>query len=391
MNSEDTFYLELCRVYLDNAGGYPGGSTAFAKQRATLEELFYWLSGKPGDRYLRTLSELLLNYSPALEADFQHAVIADFIGKCLTLPDRTSAEEFEMLMIAYRAFWATGRWTDAEKYLRLAVGAADEQGLPAKATALQRLGSLQINKGDFQEAMRAFDEAKRLFKTIGEVEGENETKREEAAYYLDTGDFPAAERIYREVGDSEMATSGRMSNSSLLMIGVAVRRQGRTAEAVPFFESLLERAETSGDRNALAVALHHLAWAQMNLRNYEYAGQLADRSQKLYHEINDPRGESDVDEQLGELAQFTGNYTNARFHYECAFNTRKLLGNKQGMASVSRRMARLHLRQHKYLRGFFYLARSTLLYIKNGMFNKRRLTRGVREVLLRQNIASYPR
>lgn len=392
MSSEDSINLELCLIYLDNAASFPGGSKAFDDQFPTLKDLFYWLSEKTGAGYLRSLSGLLLKYSPALEATFKHEVVADIIEKCLSDTLVSPAVEFDLLMLAYRAFWAIGNWTKAEAYLRQAIDLAETKDLPGLATALQRLGSAQINKGSFREALVSLDKSRHLFQAMGDVAGENETRREEAAYYLDMGDFATAERIYREVGDAEVAANGVISNSSLMMIGVAVRRQGKTVEAVPFFEELLRRAESSGDKNGTAAASHHLAWVKMNLREFDSAWQLARNSRQLYEEINDPRGVSDVDEQMGEIAQMTGDYPKGRFYYECALYTRRALGNKQGMASVSRRLARLLLKQRRYFfAGLRYLVSCVLLYAGNDMLNKGRLTRGIREVFLRQDMASYPR
>jgi tetratricopeptide (TPR) repeat protein len=391
MFNEESAYLHQCNVYLENAAKFPAGSEAFQNQFQTLTGLFKWLSDRGQERNIALLSKLLEAYSPALEASFNHSVTASLIEKCIAITEDQGQSAYELCLIAYRAFWAIGAWDKAEQYIRRAVDLSQGRSALDRAMCLQLLGSLQINKGDFREALISLDRSAALYNEAGDKNGGIAVLKEKGAYFLDKGDFAAAEKMYREAGDFELAAQAALSNHSLLMLGVVTRRQGKTDEALLFLEDLSRRARESGSKAEMAVSMHHTAWVHLNMQLYDQAIKEAEESQRLFQSINDPRGESDCDEQLGEIYQAMGNYPQSKFHYECCTNLRKQLENKQGLASVSRRLARLNIRQHKYIKGIFYLLRSCILYQKTGMLNKARLQRGFKEVFLRRDMASYPR
>jgi tetratricopeptide (TPR) repeat protein len=391
MFDEETNYLYTANNYLNNSARFPAGSEAFNKQVSTLRDLFRWLSDPAKGKHLSLLSDLLVVYSPALEAGFNHTLTASLIEKCIDHATDTGRSAYELCLVAYRAFWAIGNWAKAEKYIRQAVDLSQGRSPVDQAGCLQILGSLQINKGDFREALVNLEKGTALYKKAGDKQGEINILKEKAAYYLDKGDFAAAERMYHEAGDFEFEARGKLSTHSLSMLGVVTRRQGKTVEALAYLEELQRQARLSGSRSEVALAMHHIAWAHLNQHKYELALKESNESQRLFREINDPRGESDCDEQIGEIYQAMGDYPQSRFHYECCANLRMLLDNKQGLASVSRRMARLYMRRHHYIKGSFYLFRCCVLYIRTGMLNKARLQRGIKEVFLRRNMASYPR
>lgn len=391
MLDEETNYVIAGNNYLNDSDRFPTGSEAFNKQVPTLRELFRWLSDPAKGKHLSLLSDLLVVYSPALEASFNHTLTASLIEECIYHAADTGRSAYELCLVAYRAFWAIGNWAKAEKYIRQAVDLSQGRSLLDQARCLQILGSLQINKGDFGKALINLDKSAALYNETGNKQGGTAVLREKAAYFLDKGDFAAAERMYREVGDFERETQGTLSVHSLLMLGVVTRRQGKTEDSLLFLGELSKRARESGSKSEMAVSMHHTAWVHLNMQLYDQAINEAKGSQRLFQAINDPRGESDCDEQLGEIYQAMGNYAQSRFHYECCTNLRLQLDNKQGLASVSRRLARLNIRQHKYLQGIFYLLHSCILYAKTGMLNKARLQRGIKEVFLKKDIASYPR
>ncbi len=391
MVTEEEIYLDLCKYFLNNANKYQEDIDLFRRQLPTLENLLYWLKGRQESEFQGLLIKLISKFAPILEMSSQQIITTIFVEDCILFCTKIMESPFELAMIAYRAYWAVGEWGKAEIYLWLAIECSADRRSIERAQALQSLGSLQINKGEFKEALTSLHLSRTLFADLGDVDGENDCAMEEAAYYLDRGEFVVAERMYREIGNSELTAKGAMSNHSLQMIGVAARRQGKNGEAIPFFEEILRRGQFSGNLSDEATAKHHLAWVYLNLHDYALAKEYALESQNIYNRIDDLRGESDVDEQLGEIAMAIGDRKTARYYYECCANIREKLHNNQGLASVLRRLVRLYLHESRLIPGFYYLIRCTCLYLKNGMLTKNRVRRGFREILLKTDIAAYPR
>jgi hypothetical protein len=121
--------------------------------------------------------------------------------------------------------------------------------------------------------------------------------------------------------------------------------------------------------------LHHLAWIYIDQNKLSQAWDYGETAHNLYTEISDPRGVSDADEQLGEIASLQGNYTASRHYLISVIKVRRRLENKVGLASASRRLSKVFFKEKKWLRGIFYLTYSACMYARLGMLTSTRIKR----------------
>jgi tetratricopeptide (TPR) repeat protein/tRNA A-37 threonylcarbamoyl transferase component Bud32 len=109
-----------------------------------------------------------------------------------------------------------------------------------------RLGSLQIKAGEKKAALASLDEAIRLYRVAGKVEGEAEALLQKAIAHNDTGEIAPAREALNQVVQlvGERYPSQRLR--ARFELARAAARQGRPDELVVATEALVSEAKTAG-------------------------------------------------------------------------------------------------------------------------------------------------
>lgn len=351
-----------------------------------IEQVLSWLASRAHSGPSQILPTLIEHLASYLERRSLHNVILKYIGACLVIAQSLRQNPGGLYMLGYRAYWATGQWDKALEYVALATRFL--QSNPHDyAAALQALGSAQLNRGDYSNAHRTFAKARKIYHDDGDTKGEISVQAEEAAYYLNKADFQMAYNQYSAVMEFELRHDHQISDHTLLMMGVVSRRLKKYADALDYLYKLAERAKVNLSSSTLAVAVHHIAWVLIDQGRYSQAKEYAELAKAVFDDINDPRGSSDADEQLGLISIAMGKYDQARLLLKHSLATRKEIGNQQGYASSLHRMATLNFMQTQFVPGFAYLLQSLYAYYKIGMLPFRR-TRNFLLDVFRQKIVS---
>ncbi len=336
-----------------------------------IEHVLTWLARCIHGGHSQILPNLIEHFTSYLEFRSLHNITLKYIDICLIVAQDLGQNLGKLYMIGYRAYWATGQWDKALEYVGLATESL--QSNPHDyAAALQALGSAQLNRGDYSKAHRTFAKARKIYHDEGDANGEISVEAEEAAYYLNKADFQTAYDQYSAVMEFELHHARKISDHTLLMMGVVSRRLKKYAEALEYLYKLAKRAEVNLSRSALAVAAHHIAWVLIDQGQYSQAKEYAELAKAIFDDINDPRGSSDADEQLGLIATAMGKYDQAGLLLKHSLATRKEIGNQQGYASSLHRMATLNFMKAQFVSGFAYLLQSLYAYYKIGMLPFRR-------------------
>jgi tetratricopeptide (TPR) repeat protein len=357
--------------------------TALDYELLQIQQVLDWLSGRVENHLSVILLSLVENISSYFERQSLNNLILKYVNVCLEAAERLEQNPRWVYLIGYRANWALGRWEDAGKYILLALKTTQPNS-PEYATVLQSLGSYQLNRGNYQDALRTFINAKRIYRDIGDAKGEISILTEEAAYYLNKAENPVAYRLYSEIFDFELNHEGQISDHTLLMMGVVSRRLKNYSNAINYLDQLLQRAKINHLRSVYATAAHHLAWTYLDQGQYEQAKEYGEQAKTIYDEFDDLRGSSDADEQLGLIALAMRKYDESQTLLERSITTRKILGNQQGYASSVRRLAKLRFAQGRPFAATYYLAKSMYLYQKIGMLPLPRILRFVHDVFNKQ-------
>jgi Predicted N-acetylglucosaminyl transferase len=334
-----------------------------------------WFFDRSDAASLQALTQLLLAIAPYLEARSYPSIALKYLPACLKANDTEFDAKVKLLLIAYQANFMAGEWEKAKEMAEAAQALSADCDLTDEALTYKSLAILELNQGDFQPAMKNFSRAKEIFRELGNENQLFAVTSQEAAYYLNKENYLKAEELYKSVEAHEITASGAPSPHTLLMMGVISRRLKQQEKAIRYLHELAELGLENHSRSDLATGLHHLAWVLIDQGQLAQAWAYGEAARKIYIEIDDPRGVSDADEQLGEIAALQGQYTISQGYFQNVVRERRRLENKVGLASASRRLSKVLFKQKRVFSGVFYLIYSTMLYARLGMLTRERLKR----------------
>jgi len=386
MAHEFEAYLRWAHYYREFGDKHSSNFASLDYELLQIQAVLNWLSTCVDKRCSEILLSLIGDISSYFEQRSLNNLLLQYVKVCLKAAEDLEENPGWIYLIAYRTNWALGRWDDAGNYINLALETTPPNTRDY-ATILRSLGSFQLNRGNYQEALRTFSKAKLIYHYVGDSKGESLIQAEEAAYYLNKAEYSTAYQLYSEVMRFEQNYETRVSDHTLLMMGIALRRLKDYQNSIEYLSQLMQRAESSHSQSAYATSAHHLAWTYIDQGVYEQAKKYAELAKVTYNTIADLRGSSDSDEQLGLIAIALGNYYESQVFLGRSMTIRKKLGNQQGYASSIRRMAKLRFAQGHLLAAIYYLVKSLYLYYKIGMLPVSRIIRFVGDIFSKRLVS----
>ncbi|WP_117215232.1 BTAD domain-containing putative transcriptional regulator [Allorhizocola rhizosphaerae] len=172
-------------------------------------------------------------------------------------------------------------------HLRAALAAVTDPA--SQADVLQRSGFTEWLSGNVDRAHRLLQEAFRRYQIIGDTENAASTRIHLAATALYQGRLEQA----RELADEALATFtkldvGEGSAWALNLLGLVELRQGRPGDAIVTLRASLELHEKLGDRWRQASVLEALAAAHAETGALDVAAELLERATDLRKAIGAP-------------------------------------------------------------------------------------------------------
>ncbi len=342
-----------------------------------------WLAQEPDRKSTEQLLSLVEHLSAYLQRRYLYHDLLIYCERGLRSVERLGSNAGWLHLLSYEAHWAIGEWDEARSSVESAIAATHLTDPATHAHAVLALGRLQFNRGEYQAALQILSEAETLLAAIHDDDGVASVRAERAAYYLNRNELKKALSLYVEVDQlrQQLHPGSPTEDHTLLMLGVVYRRLRNYRKAIEALSRLIQSGETARSLSAVATGSHHLAWVYYDTGEFDQALSLSTRAKEMYERINDPRGSSDADEQLGLIALAKRDYVSAQAYLERSFAVRQYLGNQQGSASSLRRLAKLHLRQRNPSLGFQYLWRSLRLYQQIGVLGLHQLLNILGELL----------
>jgi len=351
---------------------------------ANLQASQAWLatqsnSNKEACGFLVDYAEVLASYLR------QRGLNVELLRWCedgLRAPEQLGRNLGWLLLLRCEAQMALGQWDQAVASAQAAVQASQSEDPDTYARAVLAVGRLELNQGDYEEALETLATAETLLSEQSDYEGLATARAEIAAYYLNRNELDKALSLYHEVDRiRRQAGATEASDHTLVMLGVTYRKKREYAEAARYLQKLLKRSEERRNPGPTATSAHHLAWVYLNQGDLVQARRLCGRAITLYEEIGDIRGASDAYEQLGLIALAEGQEDEAFLNLERSLNIRQGLGNQHGAASCLRHRAVVYLRTGRVLAGIRDLWESLALYWRLRVLSRQRFTAILRELL----------
>jgi tetratricopeptide (TPR) repeat protein len=378
VSKENQYYLHQARMFLHEFAEQNTSLSRFSLLADHIKNVLDWLNAQPGIKEREVLVALVLGTARYFTALSTLPTLIEYLPVCMEVSQENPEQQVRLLILSYQARFMAGNWKEAKEEILKAVELAEKQAPNALADVFSHLGTLEINQGNFQPALKHINQAMTLYRQSENWNAYYNIISQEASYYIDHDGYEKAEEIYQEIERYEIMTAGKPSSHTLQMSGVISRRLGKLSKASAYLQELAQRGIDAQSTSEIATAIHHLAWIKIDQNELEIAQAFGIRARQLYQEIHDPRGVSDEDEQLGEIAYLQGQYEQSKRYLKAALTERKELENKVGLASARRRLSKAYFANHEYFAGGVTLARSASQYLRLGMMNRKRIRRWLR-------------
>jgi CHAT domain-containing protein/Tfp pilus assembly protein PilF len=281
------------------------------------------------------------------------AVAALFLARAL-VRDPPGAAEIEEHLARAEAFESDSRLGDALRELRAAAEGARERGEPAViARALNRLGALQLRRGEHDEVGGLAEEALAAARQAKDPALESDALFNQGLLQYSHGRFRDATSLFEEASRTgSRGKDARREARAALYVGHSagmIQERERAEKALERARALSrEEGDGRGEAEATRMLGQLYSWAGENQKALEYFEQ----AQELLKRTPDPAAEATISNALGQLYFDMGDMETALGHYQHALekNRARPLRRREAATLLEIGRCQLELGRHEEAR-----------------------------------------
>jgi len=241
-------------------------------------------------------------------------------------------------------------------YLQAAARSAHPQ---TRGTALNLLGKQYHALGDYETALKYYQQSLAISREIGDRSGEGTTLNNIAGIYRARGDYKTALdylqqslAILREIGDR----SGE--GTTLNNISQIYDARGDYETALDYLQQSLAISREIRDRRGEGVTLNNIAGIYDALGDYETALDYLQQSLAIRREIGDRSGEGATLNNIGQIYKARGDYETALKYYQQSLAIRREIGDRSGEGTTLNNISQIYDALGDYETALDYLQQS---------------------------------
>jgi len=202
-----------------------------------------------------------------------------------------------------------------------------------RAKALNSVGMLVAEQGDYGRAALLVEESMGLFQALGDKRGRAAALNIRGIVAKLQGNYTYSVTLYEE----SLSLQREMGNKrgiavALNNLAAISQEQGNYKRALELGEESLTIKRASGDKHSIAQSLVNLGDLARKQGDAARASLLVEESLQLFRELEDTRGIALALNNLGEVERDLGSYAHATEALETSIVLYRELGNKWGIA-----------------------------------------------------------
>lgn len=237
------------------------------------------------------------------------------------------------LAAALWRYWsARGDLREGYGWLKRALAGEHDTPAALRGEALQRLGNLAIDLGDYAAARAHYDASLAIRRTHGGPAEIAEPLNGLGLLAFHRGDYAAAQRFHEESLSLRRASNDAHGlGNSLVNLGDVAASQGHYERAEELYKEALAARQQMGHAVGIASCLFNLGDIAVRRRDFAAARGRYDESLARFREVGDRLGIGYVLHGLGRMAHLQGNDRQSAILYGEALTIRQELGDKRGI------------------------------------------------------------
>jgi tetratricopeptide (TPR) repeat protein len=237
-----------------------------------------------------------------------------------------------------------GPWNDAVTRHTTAAQAARQLGdWLGQANALNYLGYVRLQTGDYAGAVQALQEALGIYRDLGDRLGQACALTDLGNVRRVTDDYAGAARAMEEALGIARDLGDRLGQANaLLYLGIVRRVTDDCAGAARAMEEALGIYRDLGDRLGQACALTYLGDVRRATDDYTGATQVLEEALGIARDLRDRLGQANALLYLGVVRRVTDDYAGAARAMEEALGIYRDLGDRSAEATGLNEAGTLH-------------------------------------------------
>ncbi|MGR3278714.1 CHAT domain-containing protein [Acaryochloris marina NIES-2412] len=225
-------------------------------------------------------------------------------------------------------------WTPLPLLSGAQVYAQVTQGNSKKADQIFQQGIQQYKTSQFRAALQSWELALKLYRQIGDRQGEANSLGNLGNAYDSLGQYKKAISFHQQHLDISRQIGDRQGEAnSLGNLGNAYHSLGQYKKAISFHQQHLDISRQIGYREGEAASLGSLGNAYSNLGQYEKAISFHQQDLDISRQIGDRLGEAGSLNNLGNAYSNLGQYKKAISFHQQSLDISRQIGNRQGEAN----------------------------------------------------------
>ena len=235
-----------------------------------------------------------------------------------------------------RVKWQMGNFADAtaayQRALDLYTALGNHQG---QASAINGLGAIQARTGDFADATAAHQRALDLYTALGDRRGQASALDSLGVVQWRAGNLPAAATAHQRALDLYTVLGDRRGQA-LTVNGLGIVRMlaGNIPAATAAFLWTLDLFGILSDRRGQALALTNLGMVRTQAGDYPGAAAAEQQALKLFAALGDGHGQANALDNLAVVLRHTADYPAAAAAHERSLELFRELGDPLGEAEA---------------------------------------------------------
>ncbi|MFN3916239.1 MAG: tetratricopeptide repeat protein [Flavobacteriales bacterium] len=218
-----------------------------------------------------------------------------------------------------------------------------------QARFLEHIGKSAEILGRTQEALNCFEKANKIYRQLGDKEGEAICRNSMAIVYSKQGiynkaieSFSMALEIYTELGKNE----GIINSTNNL--GIMHVHLNNLEDAAKTFRECYQLAENIGDKKIMANALNNLGNVSTRMERLDSALYYFNKCLPLRRELDDKYGEAATLINIANNYMYRGELDSAEEYFKKGLLLREEIHDAQGVSQVAIGLAGVYYQKRKF-------------------------------------------
>lgn len=225
-----------------------------------------------------------------------------------------------------------GRWKESMEILTECLDISIKMKYPIQTAISKKIiGEIHIKKGNYEEALIFFNEAKKLFLEYGNKKEYYNVILALGTLYNSQSDFDKAMEYYHDFGKYCRDSGNEKGYYAYIgNIGTIYKTMGNYKKAIECYKKTIELSDKLQDKRTYSITIGNLGNIYKNMGLKNEAIDCYTKAMDICREIGDKKGYSRAMVNLGNIYKLKGEFDRALEYYQAGEKICKELEDKRG-------------------------------------------------------------